>query len=255
MAKKSQEVDWGRFEEADRSLGRNIIWESDGLGGSGKSHFGLTAPDPIAVHLFDPGGLKGLTRNPLFRKKDIRVIQYDFNPGKLSEEDRPKAAQDALAEFLENQEVALANARTILWDKEDHVWEMLRYAKLEAVSDRPSSYYELNLEYRGWFHDAEMAGVNMGVIRGMKEKWGVNSKGSPVGTGKMEPRGQREVPELVQVVLWHRWDEDQKDFVVKINDKCRLGPNAKDLIGQEFAGLDFDTLQEIIFAGEDEEDE
>lgn len=253
MAKGKKELDWGRFEVPDRSLGRNIIWESDGPGGSGKSHFALTAPDPIAVHLFDPAGLKGLVRNPLFREKDIRVIQYNFNPGKLSEDDRGKAAEEALAEFQENQEIALANARTIIWDKEDHVWEMLRYARLGGVSDRPSSYYELNLEYRGWFHDAEVAGVNMGVIRGMKEVWGTNSKGSPVGTGKFEPRGQKEVPELVQVVLWHRWDDEQKEFITRVHDKCRLGPNAKDLIGQEFGGLDFDTLSELIFQGEEEE--
>lgn len=255
MAKSKREPDWGRFEDADRSLGKNIIWASEGEGGSGKSHFGLTAPEPIAVHLFDPAGLKGLTRNPLFKKKEIKVIQYDFNPGKLAEADRPEAAKAALEEFQENQEVALANARTILWDKEDHVWEMLRYARLEAVSDRPSNYYELNLEYRGWFHDAEMAGVNMGVIRGMKEQWGTNAKGSPMGTGKREPRGQREVPELVQVVLRHWWDNDAKEFMTRIHEKCRLGPNAKDLIGEEFASLDFDTLQAAIFAGEDEEDE
>lgn len=253
MAKRQRDTDWGRFEEVDRSLGRNIVWASEGVGGSGKTHFGLTAPEPIAIHMFDPGGVKGLSRNPLFRQKDIRIIQYTFNPGRISEEDRPQAARDALAEFKENQEVALTNARTILWDKEDHVWEMLRYAQLDGVSDRPSNYYELNLEYRGWFHDAEIAGVNLGVIRGMKEKWGTNAKGSPVGTGLLEPRGQREVPELVQVVLRHRWDDESKDFVTKIHEKCRLGPNAKDLIGQEFAGLDYDTLSEIIFAGEEEE--
>jgi hypothetical protein len=257
---KRREPDWGRFEEADRSLGKNILWASEGGGGSGKSHFGLTAPEPIAVHLFDPAGLKGLTRNPLFRKKEIRVIQYNFNPGKLSVDDRPKAAQEALEEFLENQEVALANARTVLFDKEDHVWEMLRYARLEAVSDRPSNYYELNLEYRGWFHDAEMAGVNLGVIRGMKEKWGKtgsNREGKATfgSLGELEPRGQREVPELVQVVLRHWWDNDAKEFMTRIHEKCRLGPNAKDLIGQEFAGLDYDTLSEIIFSGEEDDDE
>lgn len=253
MKKSRREPDWGRFQEVDRSLGRNILWASEGGGGSGKSHFGLTAPEPIAVHLFDPAGLKGLTRNPLFREKEIKVIQYNFQPGKLAEEDRGKAAEDILAEFLENQDVALANAKTILWDKEDHVWEMLRYARLGGTSDRPSSYYELNLEYRGWFHDAEMAGVNMGVIRGMKEKWGVNGKGSPMGLGIEEPRGQREVPELVQVVLRHRWDNEQKDFITTIHEKCRLGPNAKSLIGEEFAGLDYDTLSSIIFDGEEDE--
>lgn len=248
---KKRDKEWGRFEPVDRSENYSVIWASEGVGGSGKTHFLLTAPEPIAIHLFDPGGLRGLVKNELFKKKDIRVIQYNFNPGKLSIEDRPKAAQDTLAEFLENQAVALKNARTIGWDKEDHVWETLRYAKLEAVSDRPASYYELNLEYRGWFHDAEMAGVNLGVIRGMKEKWGKtgsNREGKATfgALGEMEPRGQREVPELVQVVLRHRWDEESRQFMVKIHEKCRVGP-APELIGQEWSGLDFPMLGTLLY--------
>lgn len=254
--KKKANNDWGRFEEVDRSDDNGaIIWASEGVGGSGKSHFLLTAPEPIAVHLFDPGGLKGLVKNELFKTKDIRVINYSFNPGALSEDDRPKAAKDALDEFLENQALALRKARTIGWDKEDHVWEMLRYARLEAVSDRPSNYYELNLEYRSWFHDAEMAGVNLGVIRGMKEKWGKtgsNREGKATfgSLGELEPRGQKEVPELVQVVLRHRWDSEEKEFMVKIHEKCRIG-EAKDLLGEEYPGLDFPTLAEMIYPDTD----
>ncbi len=243
--------DWGAWEDVDRSDSYSLIWSSEGVGGSGKSHFALTAPDPICVHLFDPGGLKGLVKNPLFKKKDIKVIQYSFNPGRLDEEDRPKAAAEALEQFLENQATALKNARTIVLDKEDHAWEMLRYAKLEAVSDKPSNYYELNLEYRGWFHDAEMAGVNFGVIRGMKEKWGKtgsNREGKATygSLGEMEPRGQKEVPELVQIVLRHRWDAEVGDFVTVIHEKCRVG-EAKTLIGTEHCGLTVKELGEKIY--------
>ena len=194
----------------------NIIWASQGIGGSGKSHLLLTAPEPIFVHLFDPDGLGPLLKKEEFRKKDVRWFSYNFSPGKLSEDDRPKAAKDALNTFLENQQVALKNARTIGWDKEDHVYETLRYARLEAVSDRPSSYYELNLEYRSWFTDAVEAGVNLGVIRGMKERWATNELGKPSGTGELVPRGQREVNELVQVVLDHRWDDDERAFITRI---------------------------------------
>lgn len=247
----AKEKNWGAWVEPDRSDNYSLIWSSEGVGGSGKTHFGLSAPDPICVHLFDPGGLKGLIKNPLFKKKDIKVIEYSFNPGRLEEGDRPAAAQEALEQFLENQAVALKNARTILLDKEDHAWEMLRYAKLEAVSDRPANYYELNLEYRGWFHDAEMAGVNFGAIRGMKEKWGktgANREGKATfgSLGELEPRGQKEVPELVQVVLRHRWDADVGDFIATIYEKCRVG-NAKKLIGREFPSLTFRELGEAIY--------
>jgi hypothetical protein len=202
--------------------------------------------------LFDPAGLKGLVNQDIFKKKDIRVIQYQFNPGKLAHDDRPKAATDALAQFREDYQVALMNARTVGFDKEDHIWEALRYANLEDFTGRPSNYYELNLEYRSWFHEAEMAGVNLGVLRGMKEKWGKTgtnkTTGAPQfgGLGEDTPRGQKEVPELVQVVLRHRWDEEQREFCVKIHEKCWIGP-AKQLLGEEFTGLDFPTLASLVY--------
>jgi hypothetical protein len=135
---------------------------------------------------------------------------------------------------------------------------MLRYARLGSISDRPSSYYELNLEYRNWFQEAADSGMNLGVIRGMKEKWGTKTKigangqktESPFATGQMEPRGMKEVPELVQVNLEHKWVEGE-GFVVKVMDKCRLN---SDLIGQEFPGLDFMTLALAMYPESSESD-
>lgn len=238
---------WDSFQTAATVPERyNILWASQGVGGSGKSHLLLTAPEPVFVHLFDPDGLGPLLKKPEFKNRDIRWHAYNFNPGRLKPEDRPKAAKDALELFLENQQLALKNARTIGFDKEDHVYETLRYARLEAYTDRPSSYYELNLEYRGWFADATDAGVNLGVIRGMKEKWGLNNLGKPQGLGELEPRGQREVNELVQVVLDHRWDEEQRCFVARIHEKCRVG-DAPALISQEFRNPDFWSLAFALY--------
>lgn len=240
----AQDKGWGRFEvAAPDPEQRNIVWSSQGVGGSGKTHFGLTAPGPIAYFLFDPGGLKGLLEKPEFADKEVRLIDYSkkVNPGKLAQEDRGKAAIDCLSEFEEDWEVAIRKARTIIWDKEDHVWEMLRYANFEEFTDRPSNYYELNMKYRGWFAEAEGAGVNFGVMRGMKERWGQNAKGSPVSTGEFDPRGMKEVPELVQINLAHRWDDVARQFKVQILDKCRIG-NAVELLGTEESGFDFTTM-------------
>ena len=237
-------MSWDDFDTAETvSDDRpSLQWAGQGIGGSGKTHFLLTAPEPIFVQLFDPNGVQPLLRKPEFKKKDIRWRFYGFNPGKLAFTDRPKAAKDALDEFLADYRTALGHARTIGWDKEDAVYETLRYARLESYTDRPASYYELNLEYRGWFADAAEVGVNLGVLRGMKEKWGQNEKGSPVGTGEMIPRGQREVNELVQIVLNHRFDEDDREFKVRIQEKCRIGAAPDQMIGQEFGSLDFAGL-------------
>lgn len=238
---------WDTFTTAATLPERyNLLWASQGKGGTGKTHFLLTAPEPIWIALFDPDGVGPLLKQDAFKGKDIRFRQYNFNPGKLAIPDRPKAAKDALDQFLEDYQLALKHARTIGWDKEDHVYETLRYARLEAYTDRPSSYYELNLEYRGWFADAVEAGVNLGVLRGMKEKWGLGSTGKPQGLGVDEPRGQKEVNELVQVVLDHRFDEDDREFKARIHEKCRVGP-ATELIGQEFGNMDFLTLAFMLY--------
>lgn len=250
---KTTKSTWGRFEAAVDDTRRNIVWSSEGVGGAGKTHFLLTAPEPIAVFLFDPAGLKGLMSNDLFKSKDIRVINYKFNPGRYKEmSDRAQLAQDELAKFEEDMDIAMGIARTIGWDKEDHVWEMLRYANNENFQAEPKSYYELNMQYRGWFQSVEEAGINFGVLRGMKEKWGktgVNQRtGRPTygGLGEMVARGQKEVTELVQINLSHRWDDDDREFKTRIMEKCRIG-NAVELLGQEFGNLDFETLVMTLY--------
>jgi len=229
-----------------------LHWASQGFGGSGKSHFLLTAPEPIWIALFDTKGIQPLLKKDEFKKKDIRWREYSFNPGKLAPEDRPQAAKDNLAQFIDDYQTALKHARTIGFDKEDKVYQVLRYARLEKATGKPASYGELNLEYQSWFADAAEAGVNLGAIRGMKEDWGQNEKGSPVGLGTFSARGQLEVNEIVQVVLHHSWDDDTRAFKVRIggqpgdDPKCRVGP-ATELIGTEYDNLDFETLAMMLY--------
>lgn len=229
-----------------------ISWSAQGPAGSGKTHLLLTAPEPIWVAVFsDPGGVSRLVKqNPEFRKKDIRWKEFDFVPGAYEPEDRGKAARDVLAEFEADYGTALKHARTVGLDKEDQLWELLRYAKLEHFTDKPATYYELNQDYAAWFQAAAKAGVNLGVIRGLKERWGLNHLDKLTASGQFIPRGQKEVNEKVLVVLEHYWDNDERDFKVRIaggdDPKCRIGP-AKDLIGTEYASLDFTTLAFMLF--------
>ncbi len=251
----SKQPDWGRFELAtpDDSA-RCIIAASQGVAGSGKTHFWLTAPQPIAYFGFDPGGLKGLKSNPAFRGMDLRFIDYcgDLNIGKLQKDERMARAIEIMGQFQEDWDVAIRNARTLVWDKEAHVWEMLRYAHNEVDSPEPKSFHELNLMYRGWIQDAEANERNLGLIRGVHDTWGKTGNISRSGkeqmgfTGIFKPEGQKYVPELVQVNMEHRWDEDDREFKLKILEKCRLG-NTKELMGQEFGGLDFGLLAVTLY--------
>lgn len=261
MAKQQQEDDWGRWERTtpDEEV-RSIIAASQGLAGSGKSHFWLTAPDPIAFFLFDPGGLKGLKANPLFRDKDIRVRDYcgEINLGKLPKDERVARSLDMLERFQEDWDIAVNLAKTLVVDKESMLWEIVRYAHDEVSSPTPKNFHELNMMYRGWIQDAEANGRNLGLIRDMHDTWGkigVSREGKPqLGfTGKYRPDGQKYVPGLVQLSMQHEWDEDSREFNVTILDKCRLG-EAKRLMGKSFPELTFPMLGTILFPETEEAD-
>lgn len=258
MATKANE--WGRAVSLEDTIATSIIASSQGLPGSGKSHFWATAPGPIAWFLFDPGGLKGFKSNPVFRDTDIRVFDYceDINVGKLPAEERVVKSLEALERFKEDWDIAVVKARTLVIDKESMLWEVLRYAHDEVSSPTPKNFHELNLMYRGWVQDAENNGRNLGLVRDMHDTWGkigVSREGRPQQgfTGIYKPDGQKYVPGLVQLNLEHRWDNDEREFKVKILEKCRLG-NAVDLIGKETGNLDFLTLALMLYPNMDAEE-
>lgn len=265
MAKQSSQfVPMSEMAEARPS----IIGASQGEGGSGKSHLWLTGPEIIYYFLLEPGGLKGLRSNPLFRTKDVRVWdasgKLDF--GAVGQEEnargeRVKKALDVMNNFWEAWEEAQNNARTIIVDKEDLLWETLRYAHDEVESPEPKNFHELNIQYRALFTQCEAAGINFGLIRGLKDTWGVTGtkivngqKKNTMGfTGIMKPRGMKEVVELAQINLEHRWDSAERVFKTKILEKCRLG-NAVELMGKEYTNLDFLTLGMELFPESDVSD-
>jgi hypothetical protein len=215
-------------------------------GGAGKSHFWLTAPAPIYYFLFEPGGLKGLNVNPLFREKDIRVLDLSgkLDWGRLPKKERVKRGLEVLGEFNEGWDQATKAARTIVIDKEDILWETRRYAHDEVESPEPKKFHELNLEHRALIVQAEALGLNLGFIRGMKELWGktgqisrTTGKEQQGFTGEFAARGLKELDEQVQINLEHRWDDEERVFKVKVLDKCRLG-EAITLMGEEFTMLE-----------------
>lgn len=257
MASKPK-ADFGRFAILEPDDHYNIIASSEGPAGSGKSHWWLTAPDPLAYFLFEPGGLKGLRSNPLFRDRfdsgGIRVIDFskELNFGKMAKEDRVLRALEVMEQFQEDWDSAIGWARTIVWDKEEYVWEMIRYAHDEVDSPTPKNFHELNLMMHGWVSDAEKHTINFGLLRGIEDTWGKIGVSQSTGkaqmgfTGVMRPRGHKKVPDLVQINLSHTWNEAEREFEITILDKCRLG-NAVSLMGKTFGAMDFPMLAQLLY--------
>lgn len=248
-------VDWSAFELLSTETPKCFSWASTGEDGSGKSHFGLTAPDPIYVAAFDPYGMNRVSADVKVGK-DIRIGRYPFN---LKEAGDDKAAVSRKAtevweRFVRDFRTALKHVRTILIDREDNAWELIRYSNFGGMSSAPKDYADLYIEYVGLIQEAAAAGVNLGMLRGLKEKWANKfdaSKGKmvPYSTGEMIPDGMSKLKDHVDITLVHRWDDTERQFFTKI----QKFPNP-DFRSQEFPGMAFLQVASLAFPDTTEED-
>lgn len=253
-------MSWDNFEMLSTDVPKSITWASAGSDGSGKSYFGCTAPSPIFVCGFDPHGMSRV--DPDVRAgKDIRIGRYGFAHLKI-EDDRQKvkaAARQIWDRFVEDYQIALKHVRTVLWDREDLAWALLRFASFGGDKNVGSKtgqldYGDLNAEYVGLIQLAKDHGVNLGLLRGMGEEW--VSKFNPQkammerhNTGKLIPEGFKTVPDHVDVTLTHRWDSEQRDYVTRIGKFSN-----KDVKDQECPNLTFPMMASLAFPSTTEDD-
>ena len=208
---------WANLEVMTDTPPTSIVWASNGAEGSGKSYFGLTAPGPIFVCAFDPFGMERVSKE-VKADKEIRIGRYPFTPAKGAKKDPISIAATATwNRFLDDFHIALGSARTILWDREDLAWELLRYSSFGAQNDAPKEYGPLNDEYIGLVQSATAAHVNLGLLRGMKDYWvskfdAQKQKYVPHNTGELIPDGQKKIPDHVDITVAHKWDSTDKMF-------------------------------------------
>lgn len=248
-------VDWAAYEKLSANAPTSIVWASTGPEGSGKSYFGLTAPGPIFVCAFDTHGMNRVARS-VTAGKDIRIARYPFSRTPFGSN---KAALSAAAgkvwnQFMADYRLALKKSRTVLIDREDLAWEMLRYTELGGDSAAPKDYADSNTEYISMVQEAYAAGVNLGLLRGVREQWISKfdpAKGKLVGhnTGVMVPDGMKKVPDLVDITLTHRWDSALKEFVTKIGKFTN-----KEWMDAEFPDLTFAQMATAAYPDTTEED-
>lgn len=254
-------MNWDAFQQLSTASPKAITWASRGGDGCGKSFFGATAPGPIWVAGFDAHGMARV--DPTIREgKDIRLATYSFAHLKVQEGDRAaikKAAADIWNRFSDDYQLALRHARTVLWDREDLAWELLRYASFGGEKNEGSrtgqlDYGDLNAEYVGLIQLAGDAGVNLGLLQGVKEKW--ISKFNPQratmerhNTGELVPDGFGKVADHVDITLDHYWDAEQRDYMTRLVKF----PN-KDFKGEAFPNLTFAQMATLAFPTTTEEE-
>jgi hypothetical protein len=205
ISKPPTNSEYARYTRAASPVRQRIIALSAGEPGSRKTSFWLEAPGPIVVFSMDRG-LDGVIQR-YQDQKDIYVKEYPWFP---VGDDVVQRANDVRAEFIEDYEHAIqqTNTRTIVLDKGDDFWSLYRMAEGLTGGDAQKDYAVVNAKMRHLLNLAKESDINLGIIAGLKDKWGpvVNKRTGQVGsgpTGERVPAGFKEMEGLVHMVLIH----------------------------------------------------
>ena len=244
MAKVKPTDEFSRYDKATQPVKQRIIALSAGEPGSRKTSFWLEAPGPIIVFSMDRG-LDGVIQR-YQETKDIYVKEYPWFP---IGEDVVERASEVRAEFIEDYEHAMTIARTVVLDKGDDFWNLYRMAEGLTGGDAQKDYAVVNAKMRHLLNLAKASDINLGVIAGLKDKWGpvVNRRTGQVGqgpTGERVPAGFKEMEGLVHMVLIHT-GLSPATWQVQVG-KVR-GPGSMDLAEQTFP-FDLGNGETLTFA-------
>lgn len=227
----SPSKDWTKFDILTEDDPTCITWASRGGDGSGKSYFACTAPAPIFVCASDPHGMARVDK-AIRAGKEIKIGRYSFNhlrraaaAGDMKREAIRDQALTIWKTFVDDYHTALKHVRTVIWDREDLFWELIRYANFGGEKNEGSKtgaldYGELNSEYVGLIQEAKDAGVNLGLLQGMTDKWvakydASSGKMKNYNTGEPVPDGMKKVADHVDITLNHYWDGTKREYIVK----------------------------------------
>lgn len=215
---------------------------------SGKTHFALTAPEPIEYFLFDTG-FKFVAKK--FPDKDIRIHEFPSNMIWV-EGDFPIPASETdngslYAKFAKDYFDALrGDAKTMVIDTGTRLWEIVHTAYLQYLQKQDPSrnrliardYGKPNSAMRSVIDGVTACPVhkNLIIIDYVKDEWG--SDGKPTGN-----------------VIPHAWDATvaMSDVALEFKmlgkaDKARVkGVISESRPYRELTGLDFEdpTFDEI----------
>lgn len=224
---------------------RRIIASLFGKAKTGKTHFSLTAPEPIIYFNVDIG-TEGVVNK--FQEQGKYILLYDVRVPK-------EAGKDVWSRMWADLKFRVAKAYslkagTVVWDTASEVYELARLAHFGRLTEiKPSDYAIVNNEWRELLRQAYDAPTNTIFIHKVKASWGMipTSSGSRLGkTGEYEVSGFSEMDYLVQMNLETGciYEESGPEFSVLIKD-CRQNPN---IAGQLLSGpmCNFDFLLGLV---------
>ena len=212
-----------------------LIMSITGEQKTGKTHFALTSPGPIALFDLDIG-TEGVIHK-FAGDKDIFAKKYLFDTVAHAEQEK------MWDQFVKDYQAALSSPqiKTIVIDTMSDVWEFIRLARFGKLTQiMPLRYVEVNSELRKMIRDAFTANKSLILLHKVREEYKNNN-----ATGKMKLSGFSEAPYLVQLNLETFISEDYGGNAIRFIDS-RHNP---DLRGLELpaAGLDFSQILEMVY--------
>lgn len=229
-----------------RSKRRTII-TTEGMEGTGKTHFYHTMPDPILVIDIDKS-MEGVTEK--FPEKEIHRIPIDIphqEKGYLTD----AATAEAVVQW--NKVIAVArdvynsnHFRSLVVDGGGDAFALVKMARLGKSIEIPAQYWEtVYLEFRS---ELITPAYDSGVNFLMTHKRGVPFKGDGVS---LELKGYKDIKFTSQIHLVHTKDRDGTKKVTI--GKCRVDSSLEGSVLQQSTvagmsvGMEFSDLVALVY--------
>ena len=204
------------FQKMSAGVKKRLIVSVQGQEKSGKTHFSLTAPGPIAYFGMDIGE-EGVVDKFLDSGKEIYSADAQIKVPNTIVMTKGGPTLDA-EKAWEKMKVALVTAlsnggvRTVVVDTATEMWELIRLARFGKLTQvMPMQYGPVNAEMRGLLRAAFESDKNVILIHKVKAEY-VNDK----RTGRMERAGFSDTGYIVQVNLRTYYDGEAGEFGVEV---------------------------------------
>jgi hypothetical protein len=228
---------------------RRLVVSLSGKAKSGKTHFALTAPDPIIYFNVDIG-TEGVVGK--FQEKGKEILIYDVRVPR-------EASKDVWGQMWSDFKVRVRKAYgirsgTVVWDTASEVYELARLSHFGKLSEvKPSDYAVVNNEWREVMRIAYDSPCNTLFIHKVKPVWGMvassSGRSSLTKTGEFELSGFSEMDYLVQVnlVMGCEMVDGVPNFTAFVKD-CRHDPSVSGTL-LEGDMCNFDFLLDLVHGG------
>lgn len=232
-----------RFVNAVEDPKMRLILCTEGLEKEGKTHFALSAPDPIIIHNFDVG-LEGMVHK--FKGKDIKKRNYKVPrfPRGSNVDVVSEATKVIWEDFQESYYESLKIARTVIVDTGGEAWETLRLAEFGKMDQvKPHHYSRVNQPMRDLVRTAFDYDSNVIWNHKLKDEYIDDTR-----TGRFERAGFKDMGFLTQADI--RLYKEDGQFKILVNS-CRQNP---ELEGMELPNDGFAAFAMMVYPDSEEGD-